>query len=495
VRRPHPYFPFLLAIAAACVLATLGIGARNVGELFAARASGGVADTRSVAAPTSASTSHVSAPPAVSLAAEDAAPDPEALVTATDADSERESSEEAKLLTSSAADTEPNPLSVADSVGSAKNVAASADPASPTSLGSADAADGAAGENLSLSADAPSTSDLQVATVDSGSLEHHVPDWLQVVVPSASLYGADTTSNQVLERLPRYTFLRVLAGGASRLDVQVFDENGSPVRSGWVDPNQVLPSAPGTDWLVSSTPTTLWSSASDDASAVIGLDAFTPLQRIDVPGGLDQPRIEVRVFRSDFSGVRVEGWVDAAATGLALPPEFRVPSPTDPVTGSHVAISTGEQQAFMSAVVPVARSLEATTGVPASVTVAQAILESNWGQSQLAQSANNYFGIKASGSLGNDGVVWMPTTEFDSSGRLYQTTSAFRAYKSLTDSLADHDQLLATAARYAAAMRATSDPRQFASLIASEGYSTDPSYADKLIALMDRYDLYQLDTY
>ena len=71
----------------------------------------------------------------------------------------------------------------------------------------------------------------------------------------------------------------------------------------------------------------------------------------------------------------------------------------------------------------------------------------------LAQDANNYFGIKAIGSLGTDGVVWLPTSEFDDSGKAYATVSAFRAYRSLTDSVADHDHLLRTSSRYAAAMQ------------------------------------------
>jgi flagellar protein FlgJ len=131
--------------------------------------------------------------------------------------------------------------------------------------------------------------------------------------------------------------------------------------------------------------------------------------------------------------------------------------------------------------------------VPASVTVAQAILESDWGRSALAKDANNFFGMKAMGTLGSDGVVWMPTSEYDANGTLYQTTAAFRAYKSMADSVADHDLLLERTPRYAGAMAARSDPKQFASLIASEGYATDPNYASKLVALMDRYNLYQLD--
>jgi flagellar protein FlgJ len=199
------------------------------------------------------------------------------------------------------------------------------------------------------------------------------------------------------------------------------------------------------------------------------------------------------VYRSDFSSVLAEGWADVSDTGPALPPQSRVPAPSDPSLTTRVAASADQQAAFMAAAVQAARRGAAATGVPASVSVAQAILESDWGRSTLAQGANNYFGMKAMGTLGNDGVVWMPTSEYDDAGKLYQTTSAFRAYKSLTDSLADHDRLLSTLSRYATAMRSADDPKAFASAIAKAGYSTDPAYADKLVALMDKYNLYSLD--
>ena len=96
--------------------------------------------------------------------------------------------------------------------------------------------------------------------------------------------------------------------------------------------------------------------------------------------------------------------------------------------------------------------------------------------------------MKAIGGLGNDGVVWLPTIE-SSSGERYETLSPFRAYKSLTDSMLDHDLLLRT-------RRATPRPCRWPTIHASSsrmlvqgGYATDPAYADKLIALMDRYDL------
>lgn len=335
----------------------------------------------------------------------------------------------------------------------------------------------------------PVTSTDQVAATVT---ESRLPAWLQVVVARAPLYATDSSGNQALGQLTRYTFLRVIAGGTNRLQVQAFDENGNPGQSGWVEADQVLPSAPGTDWLVTSAATTLWNAAdSTSATKVRALDRFAPMQKLDGP---TSGRVMVRVYSSDFSSVVGEGWVDAAATGPALPPQVRVPSPNASSGARSSTGSTLQQTDFLNAAAQAARVATASTGVPASVTVAQAILESDWGRSSLAQDANNYFGMKAMGTLGDDGVVWLPTSEYDATGQLYQTMSAFRAYKSLADSMADHDRLLSGLSRYASAMQAASDPRQFAQQIAADGYSTDPAYADKLIALMDHYNLYQLDS-
>ncbi|MBV9131642.1 MAG: glucosaminidase domain-containing protein [Chloroflexi bacterium] len=338
---------------------------------------------------------------------------------------------------------------------------------------------------------APATqADLQTATVAPGQVENHLPAWVQMVVASGSLYAADASSDQVLAHLPRHTFLRVLGGGSSRIQVQTYDDSGAPGQTGWVTAEQVLPSAPGTDWLVSARSTPLWSGTDDSAANLRTIDAFSPLQKLDGP---QLNRIQVNLYASDFSKIVASGWVDVAATGPALAPQVRVPAPVDRSLANRAATGSDQQMSFLNDAAIAARQTAALTGVPASVTVAQAILESDWGRSTLAQNANNFFGMKVMGTLGNDGLVWMPTSEYDASGQLYQTTSAFRAYKSLTDSMMDHDRLLAGASRYAAAMKVSSDPKQFASMIAQEGYSTDPAYADKLVALMDRYNLYQLD--
>jgi hypothetical protein len=266
-------------------------------------------------------------------------------------------------------------------------------------------------------------------------------------------------------------------------------DNGQPGPRAWIDPDDVVPSAPGEGWRVTAAPTTLWQTAGPEAAATRSLEPFTPLLHVDGPV---DGRIEVRIYRSDFLAVLDRGWVSVDDTGPALPPATRAIALSYDIQRS-AATPRIQQQAFLDVAAEAAMASSHRTGVPASVTVAQAILESDWGRSALASSAGNYFGIKAIGGLGNDGVVWMPTSEYDTAGERFETVSPFRAYKSLTDSMLDHDLMLRNSARYAPAMQVANDPRQFAYMLVEGGYATDPAYADKLIALMDGYDLYRLD--
>jgi flagellum-specific peptidoglycan hydrolase FlgJ len=150
------------------------------------------------------------------------------------------------------------------------------------------------------------------------------------------------------------------------------------------------------------------------------------------------------------------------------------------------------QEEFIRSIAEAAVESADRTGVPASVTIAQAILESYWGSSRLAREANNYFGIKAQTRGGSAGSVWYSVWEVIG-GRNVMQNQAFRAYTSIADSFIDHGLFFVENGRYAAAMAVKDDVRQFARAINQAGYATDPSYASKLIGLMDRYDLYRYD--
>ena len=130
--------------------------------------------------------------------------------------------------------------------------------------------------------------------------------------------------------------------------------------------------------------------------------------------------------------------------------------------------------------------------VPASVTIAQAILESGWGGSELATRANNYFGIKcaAVASPHQIGCIDKATWEHIN-GNDVTVTASFSRYASMRDSFLDHGLFL-TKPRYAAAFK-TATPDEFAHEIWRAGYATDPQYPAKLVRLMDQYELRQYD--
>src|SRR5262249_29691878 len=150
------------------------------------------------------------------------------------------------------------------------------------------------------------------------------------------------------------------------------------------------------------------------------------------------------------------------------------------------------QEQFISSIAEAAVRSADRTGVPASVTIAQAILESYWGSSRLATDAKNYFGIKAQPQGGTAGSVSFNVWEVIG-GRNVVQNQAFRAYNTVADSFVDHGLFFLQNPRYAGAMAVKGDARKFAAAINRAGYATDPGYANKLIGLMDRYNLYRYD--
>jgi flagellum-specific peptidoglycan hydrolase FlgJ len=159
---------------------------------------------------------------------------------------------------------------------------------------------------------------------------------------------------------------------------------------------------------------------------------------------------------------------------------------------SMPALGNTPQERFIASIGEAAVASKDRTGIPASVTIAQAILESFWGSSRLAREANNYFGIKAQTRTGPAGVVWFDVWEVIG-GRNVMQSQPFRAYNSVAESFVDHGRFFVDNGRYARAMVVSHDPRQFAREINRAGYATDPAYASKLIGLMDRYNLYRYD--
>ena len=144
-------------------------------------------------------------------------------------------------------------------------------------------------------------------------------------------------------------------------------------------------------------------------------------------------------------------------------------------------------QAFVAMTLVPARAARAKWRVPVSVLIAQAALESGWGQSV---KGNAYFGIKRTASTQRG--VEFGTTEYVR-GEKVSVRDSFRAYASFAEAAEDYGRFLNTNPRYRQALMHTSDPLRFADEIAKAGYATDPQYAAKVKRIIEAYGLREFD--
>lgn len=129
------------------------------------------------------------------------------------------------------------------------------------------------------------------------------------------------------------------------------------------------------------------------------------------------------------------------------------------------------------------------SGILASLTIAQAILESAWGTSALAQAPNyNLFGIKGTY---NGNYCEFNTSEY-LNGQWITVKAKFRKYPSWAESLADHSALFNTYDRYAN-LRGCTDYKLACRYVREDGYATDPSYTSKLINIIELNNLTRFD--
>lgn len=124
-------------------------------------------------------------------------------------------------------------------------------------------------------------------------------------------------------------------------------------------------------------------------------------------------------------------------------------------------------------------------GIPASITLAQGILESGCGTGVLSQKANNHFGIKCH-------KEWTgPSVRHDDDS----AQECFRKYEHASESYRDHSLFLTSRTRYDGLFSLPKDDyKAWAKGLKAAGYATDPKYPDKLISLIERYQLHQYDT-
>lgn len=165
----------------------------------------------------------------------------------------------------------------------------------------------------------------------------------------------------------------------------------------------------------------------------------------------------------------------------------KITQPKEEVSDSEVkiikpkAISSTDE--YISVYKNIAISEMKKYGIPASITLAQGILESGSGKGTLAVRANNHFGIKCHGWKGRK--IYHDDDE---------KGECFRKYKSPNESFRDHSEFLANRKRYAKLFQLDKDDyKGWAKELRRAGYATDRRYPEKLISLIERYDLDRFD--
>ena len=154
------------------------------------------------------------------------------------------------------------------------------------------------------------------------------------------------------------------------------------------------------------------------------------------------------------------------------------------VATSKVKATTEDVKKYISDFKETAKSNMKIHGVPASITMAQGILESGAGFGQLAKEANNHFGIKCHTGWTGESVKYDNDAEQE----------CFRKYKDPAESYRDHSTFLSSRKRYENLFKLDKgDYEAWANGLKKAGYATDTLYPSKLIGIIERYELYKID--
>lgn len=240
------------------------------------------------------------------------------------------------------------------------------------------------------------------------------------------------------------------------------------------------------------------------------------LNGLGVKSTATQPKAEqyyrVRLTKDDEKSQIFAGSKEGAIALCKTKPGYSVFDPdmkciyTNDKEGLQASALKGiSEKEFIEKVGPFYTESEKITGILASIRFAQGILESGYGQTDLAQAANNLHGMKTNLS-GNTwpGTTWDGSSKYtkesaeqDADGNEYMKRSDFRCYNCIEDSIADHAAYLLSAAngskqRYAG-LAGEKDYRRAAQIIKDGGYATDVKYVDKLVNIVEKWNLTRFD--
>lgn len=154
------------------------------------------------------------------------------------------------------------------------------------------------------------------------------------------------------------------------------------------------------------------------------------------------------------------------------------------VATSKVSTTTDDVKIYIDSFKEVAKYNMKNHGIPASITLAQGVLESGAGKGRLSTIANNHFGIKCHTGWTGESVAHDDDSDQE----------CFRKYQDPSESYRDHSLFLTSRSRYDGLFKLDKgDYKSWAKGLKAAGYATDPKYPDKLIGIIERYQLYEYD--
>lgn len=223
---------------------------------------------------------------------------------------------------------------------------------------------------------------------------------------------------------------------------------------------------------------------SELTSKKIGPATKTAIKDFQLLNGLTQSgELTPATMRVLYSGgaVNYSLWAYSNATIFGVPtnPEQKKEDEEKETARASAVTPSKNVTGFFNSIKSLAKNQETKYGIPASITMAQAAIESGWGKSQLASKYNNYFGVKCAGSsncvelIASDG-----------------NPANWRVYSSIEASFEDHSKVLKNKRYSKAFTYPISDYKNWAKAIQNAGYAgTSGTYASALISLIEQYNL------
>ncbi|WP_338670333.1 flagellar assembly peptidoglycan hydrolase FlgJ [Pantoea dispersa] len=197
-----------------------------------------------------------------------------------------------------------------------------------------------------------------------------------------------------------------------------------------------------------------------------------PAQAPDESAGTVPMKLDNSFIYSSMAPTQLEQMVRKAVPRLPVSP----------------ASLPGDSNEFIAQLAQPAKVASQQSGIPHHLILAQAALESGWGQRQIltrdGKPSYNVFGIKASGDWKGETTDIM-TTEYEG-GEAKKVRATFRVYGSYFEALSDYVRLISSNPRYAAVANAPS-AEQGARALQAAGYATDPKYAQKLVGMIQQF--------